>query len=71
MSQKLPGLVAVLMICMPIGGLAASGPILEAGPLATASPVSNPWLVGPVHLLFLCAVLLISSRIEQYHRRKS
>jgi hypothetical protein len=68
MLRKTAVVIAVWMICMPIGGLTASGPVEPHHPLATASPVDHPWLVGPLQLLLLCLVLLLGSWVERRHR---
>lgn len=70
MGRKIVMFLAALMVCMPIGGLTASEPTASAEQITTADPVANPWIVGPIRLLLLSAVLLVMSRVEQYHRQK-
>ena len=71
MGRKLVMLLAGLMICMPIGGLTTPETVASADQITTSDPVANPWMIDPVRLLLLCAVLLVMSRVEQYHRRQS
>ena len=58
------------MILMPIGGVRESGSVAEAAPMATAAPLASPWLVSPVRLVVVCAVLLLASWLNRYHRRQ-
>ena len=58
------------MILMPIGGVRESGSVAEAGPMVTAAPLASPWLVSPVRLVVVCAVLLSASWLNRYHRRQ-
>ena len=71
MFRKCAMFAAVLMICMPIGGLTASGPISQSQIVATAEPVEHPWLIAPARLLFLCAVLLLMAKVDYARLRRS
>ena len=68
--RKLVNLLMMGMICMPIGGGRATESLAEAAPAATIAPVSEPWLVSPLRLLVVCAVLLAASLLNRYHKRK-
>ena len=70
MICKFAMLLAVCMVCMPIGGLTASGSTLPAEPIATACPVSSPWLIEPAPILLLCVVLLFLARIDYRHKQQ-
>ncbi len=70
MLRKIAMFAAVMMVCMPIGGLNASGPIEQSTTIATVAPLAQPWMVAPIRLLMLCAVLLISSKIQRVHQRQ-
>ena len=63
-------LVAMGMVCMPIGGARIDGPVAEAAPLATIGPVAQPWLVSPVRLVVVCIVLLLASWLNRHHKRQ-
>ncbi len=68
--RRLLMLAVMGMICMPIGGLRAGGPVADATPLATAAPVANLWLVAPMRLVIVCVALLVASWLNRYHRRQ-
>ena len=68
--SRLLKLAVMGMICMPIGGVRACGPVAEAMPMATAAPVANPWLVAPMRLVIVCVVLLLASWVNRYYRRQ-
>lgn len=68
--RRLLMLVAIGMICMPIGGVRVGGSVGDAAPLATAAPVANPWLVAPTRLMIVCVALLLASWLNRYHRRQ-
>ena len=62
---------AVMIVCMPIGGLTASGTAPQTHVVATAEPVSQPWLVAPARLLFLCAALLVMAKVDYARLRRT
>lgn len=68
--RKFVMLVAMGMVCMPIGGVQTDGSVAEAAPLATVDPVSVPWLVSPVRLVIVCVVLLLASWLNRQDRRQ-
>jgi len=68
--MKTFSMLAVMgMICMPIGGVQAGGPVADTVPMATAAPVDAPWLVAPARLVIVCVVLLLASWLNRYHRQ--
>ena len=70
MFRKCAMVAAVMIVCMPIGGLTASGPAPQTHVVATAEPVDQPWLVAPARLLFLCAVLLVMAKVDYARLRR-
>ena len=68
--RRLLMLAVMGMICMPIGGVRACGPVADVVSLSTAAPVANPWLVAPMRLVVVCVVLLVASWLNRYHRRQ-
>lgn len=71
MFRRCAMFAAVMIICMPIGGLTASGPTVHADVIATAEPVGQPWLVAPARLLFLCAALFVMAKVDYARLRQS
>jgi len=73
--RKFVMLVAMGMVCMPIGGIRSAGvqtdgTVAEAAPMDTADPLSAPWLVSPVRLVIVCVVLLLASWLNRQGRRQ-
>ena len=73
--RKFVMLVAMGMVCMPIGGTQTNGAqtdgaVAEAAPLATIGPLAQPWLVSPVRLVVVCVVLLLASWLNRHHKRQ-
>ena len=71
MFRKCAMVAAVMIVCMPIGGLTASGTVPQTHVIATAEPVDQPWLVAPARLLFLCAALLVMAKVDYAHLRRT
>lgn len=67
---KFVKLLAMGMVCMPIGGGRVTESLAGAAPAATVAPVAQPWLVSPLRLAVVCVVLLVASLLNRYHKRQ-
>lgn len=70
MTLRFATVAAMLMVCMPIGGLVASHPNHHTH-IATIKPVDHPWLVAPQRLLILCGTMFLMVRIDYARAARS
>ncbi len=69
MLRKIFMLVAVCLICMPLGGLVSSAGGGPQGYVTPANALMDSWMLDPALMLALCILLLAVSKSNQHRRR--
>ena len=68
MLRKTAMLVAVCLICMPLGGLVSSAGGGPQGYVTQANALTDSWMIDPALMLVVCIMLLGISRSVQQRR---
>ncbi len=69
MLRKTAMLVAVCLICMPLGGLVSSAGGGPQGYVTQANALTDTWMLDPALMLVVCILLLAVSKVASQRRR--
>jgi len=58
-------LFAVCLICMPLGGLAASAGGGPQGYVTQANALTDSWMIDPAMMLITCVLMLAISHVAR------
>ena len=68
MLRKAAMMVAVCLVCMPLGGLVSSAGGGPQNYVTQANPMTDTWMLDPALMLVVCILLLAISKSNQYRR---
>ena len=68
MLRKMARMVAVCLVCMPLGGLVSSAGGGPQGYVTQANALTDSWMLDPAMMLVVCVLLLAISKSNQYRR---